>query len=356
MCAGDATRAAPAAVFLIAWCLPCAGGGSNAEGAGKADREKAEEIFSQGAAKFDEEDYEGALSKFRRSFELHPHWKTRYHMGMCHFHLEQYVDAIVELSRFVEEAPSDVSSKQIDTAIKSIVESRSCVLTIKLSESAEGLHIEVDGEAPGTSPDGRELFLEPGEHELRMSSGSEVVLDERIDGDAGEVQEFRIYIGKEGGEKTDGKAAGETEEAGNGGGAAGSRSKKGGGAKMGGLEIAGWTALGAAVAMMAAGAVTGGLAIKERNEMEDMEKKYARLQGSASDEVLREIEGSAWDHYDRSLALSRSSTALMAAGGAAAAGAVTCLVLDAVRERRNGSASGIHMSASPAGIFVMGSF
>jgi hypothetical protein len=321
-----------------------------------AAKEKAKEYFLAGVELFQKKNYAGALTKFKTAYAMDPNWKTQFNIGICHYELRQYPEALQVLSFFIEDSGDEATSENVDLAINAIVASRSEVFTIKLVESDEAIKVDVDGQPALISPDGLEIYMVPGTHHVRIWSKKDIYLDETVTGEKGEVREYKIQIsGGAGGVSGGGEQPGGEE------GTVpivekpGKKKEKGGGAKSG-LEIAGWVLTGVAAGALVGGAVTGGLAIRERNLMEDLEKEHAEKQGSVSEEDLRKIEDEAWDHYDKGIVMARTATALFAVGGALAAAGIALLVVDTVKEKKAKTGGSVGISVTPAGLAVAGAF
>jgi hypothetical protein len=321
--------------------------GSGEEGVQTAEdtkKEKAKEYFLAGVEMFQKQNYKGAIEKFKTADKLDPNWKTKFNIGMCHFELKEFPAALSVLSLFVEEGSSDASSDHVDLAINAIVAARSEVFTIRLFDAEEDVKIEVDGEEPMLSPDRSEVFLTPGKHRIRIWSTTDIYLDETISGVKGEIREYKSFVAQEKVETGPGSG----EEGG---------PKKGGEKKarkpgMKPMELAGWILLGVAGGALIGGAVSGGLAINERNQMEDLEKEYRLKEGAVPESELEEIKDAAWDHYDKGIVMSRAATALFAVGGAVGAAAIALLVTSKVKGKKKESKVEAAVSVSPMGLVI----
>jgi len=320
------------------------GGGGDAA-AEDTKKEKAKEYFLSGVEMFQKQNFKGAIEKFKTADKLDPNWKTKFNIGMCHFELKEYPAALSVLSQFVEEGSTDASSEHVDLAINAIVAARAEVFTIRLFDVEENLSIEVDGEEPMLSPDRSEMFLTPGKHRIRIWSTKDIFLDETIIGVKGEIREYKSFVAQEKVETVtglEGEESGEDKAA--------EKKKKKPGMKP--MELAGWILLGVAGGALVGGAVSGGLAINERNQMEDLEKEYQVKEGTVPESELQEIEDAAWDHYDKGIVMSRAATALFAVGGAVGAAAIALLVVNKVKGKKAESKVEAEVSVSPVGLVI----
>jgi hypothetical protein len=323
--------------------------GSGEEGGQEADdakddakKEKAKEYFLAGVEMFQKQNFKGAIEKFLAADKMDPNWKTKFNIGMCHFELKEFPAALSVLSLFVEEGSADASSEHVDLAINAIVAARSEVFTIRLFDAEEDVNIEVDGTEPMLSPDRTEVFLTPGKHHIRIWSTKDIFLDETISGVKGEIREYKSFVAQE---KVPEPGI---EEGGGGPGKQGAKKARKPGMKP--MELAGWILLGVAGGALVGGAVSGGLAINERNQMEDLEKEYKVKEGTLPEADLEEIKNEAWDHYDRGIVMSRAATALFVVGGAVGAAAIALLVANKVKEKKGGAKADV--SLAPMGLII----
>jgi hypothetical protein len=329
---------------------------TGAESGSDAAKEKAKEYFLAGVELFQKKNYAGAIAKFKTAYAMDPNWKTQFNIGICHYELQEYPQALEVLSFFIEESGDEATSENVDLAINAIVASRSEVFTIKLVESDEAIKVDVDGQPALMSPDRLEIYMVPGTHHVRIWSQKDIFLDETVTGEKGEVREYKIQLsGGAGGVSGGGEKTGGGEGTVPIVGKPGKKKKKEGGPKSG-MEIAGWVLTGIAAGALVGGAVTGGLAIRERNLMEDLEKEHAEGLGALTEAELQKIEDKAWDHYDNGIVMARTATALFAVGGAMAAAGIALLVVDTVKEKKAKTGGSVEVSVTPAGLVVAGSF
>ena len=83
------------------------------------------------------------------------------------------------------------------------------------------------------------------------------------------------------------------------------------------MKQAAYATLAVALAFLATGGVTGGLAIKEKNDAKDAEKEYYDIVDPTSEQYER-LKSERDSHFDKAMSYSIASTVFFAVGGAAA--------------------------------------
>jgi hypothetical protein len=300
----------------LAWIL--GGGAAHAQQA--AEGGEAKEHFSKGVLLFDEGKYAAALEEFKKSYDQNPHWMILYNIGMCYLELDDNASAASKLSYFVEEGGGDIDAETLEEVAGILKDLKSKLGIIRLTGNYEGGTLLIDGLAQERGEEGKDVFLSPGLHEVKLTRNDEVLVEQDVTLEAGEVKEIFV-VGTaspeaKGTAGTKGPAAGTGKE--------GEPAKK----PMSGLEKGAWATAGLAAASLLVGAVMGGVAIKEKKDMVTAENLYMNeFEDGATDEALQKIKDDRDDHYDRGIGCSHASTVFLAAGGASALVSIVLFVV-----------------------------
>jgi tetratricopeptide (TPR) repeat protein len=156
------SRSIPCAAVLVAVLAAAPARGLAEPPADQADAllDEAQRLYTTQA------DYDGALQKFRGSYELRPSWKALSGMALVYQKQGRYVDAITAYERLLSEFGATLSESQLATVRKRIAEldKRVAVVVVKITQDAA--LVTIDGQAIGRGPAEVRVRLLPGPHTL----------------------------------------------------------------------------------------------------------------------------------------------------------------------------------------------
>ncbi len=311
----------------------------------KGEVKEAKEKFEEGVKLFEKEDYSAALTAFKESYALRPHWSVRYNIGLCYLELGFLAAGAIELALYLEEGGKDVKSSVAKEVNARLIDLLPELGSIVMFGNHKGLKVEVDGKPAEGPTEKGELFVAHGSFDLTLIRDDKVVLEKQMSIEKGEIIELDI----------DDEIEAYLELHEDSGGGAGGGEEPGPepdpvGIDMGGGEETGdakddnpkekpmvkrlwlWVALGITGATLAAGTAMGVLAVQERDAMREDEDRYRLLDESGgTDEELLSALSSRNDHYDTGKVYSTTATALLAV---AAAGGVATIILIVLTERK----------------------
>jgi len=285
----------------------------------------AKEVFDRGVLLFNAKDYKGALENFLKSYKMHAHFKIRYNIGLCYLHLEKFVLAATEFEALLQENAGSLDDELRDAAIKALRSAQAKVGTLTFEVDVDGADIVVDGEKTGASPLGRRLFLDPGSHEVKITSPQGHEWTGSIDMAAGDKMQINVIMAdikkkakvetvvqEPAGDKADKKAK-----------------KKGKKTARAPLKVKNihkayfYAALGLTAAAAAVGAVTGGLALMKSREIDDLDRDCEDSVCNNYSLNYASYLSKREDLYDEADTLSKVSTAFFIATGGFAAASLT---------------------------------
>lgn len=311
----------------------------------KGEVKEAKEKFEEGVKLFEKEEYTAALTSFKESYELRPHWSVRYNIGLCYLELGFLAAGAIELALYLEEGGKDVKSSVAKEVNARLIDLLPELGSIVMFGKHKGLKVEVDGKPVEGPTEKGELYVAHGTFDLTLIRDDKVVLEKQMSIERGEIIELDI----------DDEIEAYLELHEDGGGDTGSGVDPGPepdpvGIGVGGGEETGdakddnpkekpmvkrlwlWVALGITGATLATGTAMGVLAVQERDAMRDDEDRYRLLkEGGATDEDLLSVLSSRNDHYNTGKVYSTTATALLAV---AAAGGVATIILIVLTERK----------------------
>ncbi|MGK3997001.1 hypothetical protein [Sorangium sp. So ce1024] len=156
--AGAALGAFLCAATVGAVALAQSGG---APGAPCDDGARAASLYSEGVSAAREGRWQEAYSAYLEAWKLKQHYQIAANLARAELKLGKHRDAAEHISFFLREAEG-VSEADRALARQMLDEARAHVATLTLAVSRAGATVLVDGAAVGTSPLGREVYVEPG--------------------------------------------------------------------------------------------------------------------------------------------------------------------------------------------------
>ncbi|WP_438034853.1 PEGA domain-containing protein [Sorangium sp. So ce204] len=111
--------------------------------------------------------YVEAEAELQSAWELNPTFDVAYNLGNTKYQLKKYREAAEHLSFALRNWPLvKTVAKLKPTAEQRLAESRAQVGALRVTVSAAGAEVLVDGKAVGRAPLEGEVFVEPGEHRV----------------------------------------------------------------------------------------------------------------------------------------------------------------------------------------------
>ncbi|MBI5487618.1 MAG: PEGA domain-containing protein [Deltaproteobacteria bacterium] len=289
-------------------------------------------LFRQGVDAVQRDDIEWALRAFRASYRLNPVGDVLYNIATCEQALSNYpaaANAFQEYAVTKGDAMTEEDRVEIEALLAELTPR---IGRINVDCDQQGATVWIDGTVPGTTPLGRWLAVEPGRHVVFVEKPGFIPSTANIEVAAGAQHDFAVTLERLPGMTSPDSAPGEvadpdlaptrpavpTETP----------------AVSSGLEPWFWTMVGLTGAAAATAFVTGGLAVKYRDDFEA---------GGRSDTDL----------YDTTLTLRVTTDALI---GVAAATAVTALLLflldDDVEAEPDAGDTPLELGLAPMGLVL----
>jgi hypothetical protein len=126
-------------------------------------------LFEQGAERFGDEDYDGALAAFEASYSLNPVPSVLYNIAQCHRALFHHIEAIEHFERYLVAAGERVGAERRAEVEALVDELEARTGRMILEVSPPGASAELDGRP--VPPDPSAGFRVPtGRHTLRVSA------------------------------------------------------------------------------------------------------------------------------------------------------------------------------------------
>jgi hypothetical protein len=146
--------------------------------------------FQAGTVAFEKADYHGATAEFQAALEQRPHPVIRFNLALSLAKLGQPSVAIEHLRQVIADPTTDKELRVRAAREQKSAEQAQARVTFRLSDPNRE-QIELDGKLL-TGPLTGELAIDPGMHQVKVISGSSVVLDQELELAPGERVELRV--------------------------------------------------------------------------------------------------------------------------------------------------------------------
>jgi len=123
-----------------------------AQGQEEGDKEKAVEHFKKATALYDEGNYEAALVEFKTSYKVLPNWKLLYYIGLTRQALNDYVGAEKDFTAYLEEGKDKVPEDKRSSVEESLKKLSGYVGSILIRVDVDGADVFVNDALVGKSP------------------------------------------------------------------------------------------------------------------------------------------------------------------------------------------------------------
>ncbi|AUX34668.1 MULTISPECIES: hypothetical protein [Sorangium] len=134
-------------------------------GAPRDDGARAAQIYSVGVAAAREGRWPEAYAAYLEAWTLKQHFQIAANLAQAELKLGKHRDAAEHIAFFLREAEG-VSERDRARARRMLDEAKAKIATLTLIVSRERATVLVDGAPAGTSPLGREVYVEPGQRTL----------------------------------------------------------------------------------------------------------------------------------------------------------------------------------------------
>lgn len=134
--------------------------------ASTASAQEARELFTQGQAAYETGDYDTAVARWERAYELDPRPLLQYNLAQAYERLGFLDRAVAAYRVYVENTPGEDARAQNARARIASLETRLTRTSILLTGGVEGARVTIDGEDRGLLPHPDPFRVEPGSHRI----------------------------------------------------------------------------------------------------------------------------------------------------------------------------------------------
>jgi hypothetical protein len=152
--------------------------------------------FQRGVTMYNEADYRAALVEFRRAYELAPNAAVLYNIGQTYYQLQNYAAALIALGRYLTEAGATAPHRrEVEQTIDTL---QTRVGKVAISTSAPGADVTVDDELVGKTPLDEPVLVSIGRRKITALRDGRVTETRFVDVAAGDT----VKVALSGGEAT----------------------------------------------------------------------------------------------------------------------------------------------------------
>ncbi len=133
----------------------------------KEQADEARALFKDGVQAQREGDFKGAYEALRKSYNLRRSFDTAANLGIVEFRLERYTDSAMHLGYWLRNYPTSEDPERYARMKEMFQQVRPHVGGVRIEVDVPGANVFIDDEPVGAAPIDYELFVNPGEHEVR---------------------------------------------------------------------------------------------------------------------------------------------------------------------------------------------
>lgn len=159
---GAASLAAPTAAFAQSW-RP---GPIPSSPASKEAIEEAREHYRRGLRLYSDGHIEGALVEMQRSYDRAPNYKVLYNLAKVARSMPDYATSLVAFERYLADGGAAVPKERRDEVQKEIDDLRSMVAELTITTDVEGASVSLDDAPLGTTPLLKPIVINPGRYKV----------------------------------------------------------------------------------------------------------------------------------------------------------------------------------------------
>ena len=160
------------------------------------DKVTATVLFKEGNTLRKVKKYPEALDKYQEAYRLFPSFKIQYNIALTLQLMGRNAEAVTVYQRFIREGTGKSQERMLRLARKKIRQLLSEISVVAVRCAVDGSTVFIDGIEEGKSPLGRDLYLAPGSHTLKVSHPGYVTSEEIFTVAAGQRKEWSVTLEK----------------------------------------------------------------------------------------------------------------------------------------------------------------
>lgn len=148
--------------------------------AGPAGQPSAERLnearahYDRGLKLFDEGAYDGARVEFQQAYDLQPSFKILYNLGLVHKQLVDYASALASFERYLSEGGLNIDEARRAEVSREIASLKARVGTLNVTTSVPDAEVSIDDVPVGRTPLAGPLRVNPGNRKISATKTGRV--------------------------------------------------------------------------------------------------------------------------------------------------------------------------------------
>lgn len=163
-------------------------------GPSEAKTQLARKHFKDGIALLEEDEYEEASTEFEKSVKMYPTKNGLFNLANCYLALHRYVEAIEVIARLKNNFSEELDDAWQEEILTFEQKMDRVISKVELEVNVDGALVVLNDEEIGTTPLSEPLFLEAGDHELKLTKEQYEESVEKFSLKDGEDQVVRITM------------------------------------------------------------------------------------------------------------------------------------------------------------------
>jgi hypothetical protein len=165
--------------------------------------------FRRGVALYSEADYRGALTEFKRAYEIAPAANVLYNIGETYYQLQNYAAALSVFERYLNESgPTALHRHEVEQTMETL---RTRVGKVRLTANVEGYEVTVDDELIGKAPFEAPITVSVGRRKITAMAPGRSPDTRFVDVPTGDTVDVALSLAALGGPATVSPAGGKGE-------------------------------------------------------------------------------------------------------------------------------------------------
>jgi PEGA domain/Tetratricopeptide repeat len=140
--------------------------------------------FQRAVTLYNEADYRGALSEFKRAYEISPNVNVLYNIGQAYYQLQDYGNALTTFERYLTEGGT-TRKTEVEASLSVL---RTRVGRLEVVTPLVGAEVLIDDEPVGKTPLSKSLLVSVGKHRVSLAQSGAPTLSRVFEAVAGETK------------------------------------------------------------------------------------------------------------------------------------------------------------------------
>lgn len=148
--------------------------------------------FHRGVALYSEADYRGALTEFKRAYEIAPNANVLYNIGETYYQLQNYAAALAVFERYLTETGANAPHRrEVEQTLETL---RTRVGNVQLTTNVPDCEITVDDDLVGKTPFGAPVVVSVGRRKITAMHTGRAPETRFVEVSAGDTAEVALSL------------------------------------------------------------------------------------------------------------------------------------------------------------------